>query len=357
MKEYKLQELTDSALLYDRNPPKLLLYIVLMVVGLLALVTYLLIITEKTYVVTCEGLVQAVNKQNITSRFSGELMQSYMEEGQTVREGDLLAVIRGSDLKQLTEQIEATSNRITLLERLEEDLIQGRNSFSTQISAELEFYNRYQAVMAQKASLDRSNESLEREGYSREKIEEIKATIEIQKRQIQYNVLSEISKEKSQLIEEKNRMDAQEEYKLYAAGNGVVHLTVQVYKGMMLQAGIVIGSISDPEDELYLETYISAADRPRVSLNDEVDVVIQGLLQSEYGILKGELAELDTDATLNPERGTVLFKAKVTPLQAQLTNRKGDVADLSLGMTAEIRIKYSKITYFQYLMDGLGIQW
>jgi len=89
---YKLNEITDSKIQYDKKPPRFMYYIIL--VMLMLVVSFFIWSTKsiKTYIVTGNGIVTTENKSNITAKVSGEVKEVYIQEGKEVKAGDILIV-------------------------------------------------------------------------------------------------------------------------------------------------------------------------------------------------------------------------------------------------------------------------
>ena len=155
MKTYSYQELKDSKIMYDKNPPKLMSWVILIIVALLSVIVFLSIKTNKTFIVKGQGLVSSDNKQYIMSAVNGEIISTDIKEGQQIKQGDVIAVIKSPDInlqkQQLEEQIKVVDERIALLERLESDLINYKNSFNKNDSVQSEFYYRIQSMYISKS--------------------------------------------------------------------------------------------------------------------------------------------------------------------------------------------------------------
>lgn len=75
MKLYNLNELTDSKVLYDENPPKFMMYIIAIVTILLALFFVWTNKSIKTYIVKGQGIVTTENKSQIMAALSGAIVE------------------------------------------------------------------------------------------------------------------------------------------------------------------------------------------------------------------------------------------------------------------------------------------
>lgn len=127
--------------------------------------------------------------------------------------------------------------------------------------------------------------------------------------------------------------------------------------GMVIQAGTLIGSIVQENDDLIIELNLSSAERAKVKVNDDVEMVVAGLNQSEYGIIKGKVLSIAEDAIIDEkkESNNIYFKVQIKPKEQFLKDSNNNKVNLSLGMLTEIRIKYEKITYLKYALEQIGI--
>ncbi|WP_280526554.1 HlyD family efflux transporter periplasmic adaptor subunit [Clostridium gasigenes] len=64
-----------------------------------------------------------------------------------------------------------------------------------------------------------------------------------------------------------------------------MHINSPLTTGMVLQGGALVGTITNKEDELIIETMLPSSDNPRINNGDEVSIMVGGLLQSEYGTI------------------------------------------------------------------------
>lgn len=368
MKVYNLNEITDSKLLYDKKPPRFMVYIIFIVVALLTAFIVWSTKSVKTYVVKGQGLITTNDKFNIMSKVSGEIKEVYIEEGKEVKQGDVLLVMNAPDAKYQMEQaggqIDLLNKRIELLARAEKDATNGKNNFSKNDSEELEFYNRLQNNYAKRKDYEVNEEDLKRQQYTDDQIRQYKEQAKTKLNQLYYETILSFTTEKQQLELEKSKLETQKaaidnstnEYKLLSPITGKVHLNTAFNKGMVLQGGSLLGTITNEESEKIVETLIPGTDRPRVKVGDEVSMAVGGLNQAEYGTVKGEVISIDEDATIDNEKGNIYFKLKVKPEKTYLEDKKGQEVNLTLGMVTETRVKYEKITYMKYFMEQIGIK-
>ncbi len=117
---------------------------------------------------------------------------------------------------------------------------------------------------------------------------------------------------------------------MLAQSSGIIHLNSPLTTGMVLQGGALVGTITNEEDELIIETMLPSSDRLRIHNGDEVSIMVGGLLQSEYGTIPGRVLNIDEDATVDNEKGNVYFKAKIKPYRTYLEDSKGEKVNLNM---------------------------
>lgn len=368
LKVYDLSEITDSRVLYDKNPPKFMIYIVLIVTLLIAGFIIWSDKSIKTYVVKGQGMVTTENKANVMAKVSGEVKTVNMSEGMDVKAGDVLLTINSTDadlqLQQVNSQLDYDNKRIKLLERAEKDATNWKNSFDKNKSDEVEFYNRLEDSYVKEDEYKVDVDSLKKQEYTDDQIKQYKDQQQIKLNELHYDTIVGFTNEKTQLISDKSKLESQksaieknqDEYKMLAPESGKLHLNTTITKGMVLQAGNLIGSISSNNEGLIVETLLSSTDRPRIHINDDVSMAVAGLNQAEYGTIKGKVESIDQDATIDNQKGNVYFKVRVKPNKTYLQDKKGEKVNLTLGMVTETRVKYEKITYMKYFLEQIGIK-
>lgn len=367
MKVYNLNEITDSKILHDRKPPAFMKYIILIVTALIVVAIIWANKSVKTYMVKGQGIVVSENKSHVMTKTSGEIKDVFIIEGSEVKEGDILFTTNGLEsdlqLEQIIAQINTFSRRIELLSMAEENATNGTNYFDRYNEEEKEFYNKLNAAYIARKEFNVDKKSLKDQGYEEKQIEEYARTQKNKSDEHYYKTISEFTTEKNQYELELSKLAAQkealekgkEQYEVVAQKSGVIHLNTPLTSGMVLQGGSLIGTITSKE-ELIIETMLPSSDRPRIHVGDEVALAVGGLLQSEYGTIPGKVISIDEDATIDNEKGNVFFKVKVKPDETYLEDSKGEKVKLTLGMVAETRVKYEKITYMKYILELIGIK-
>lgn len=368
LKVYNLNEITDSKLLYDKKPPAFMNYIILLVTTLIVIGLVWANKSVKTYMVKGQGMVVSDNKSHIMTKASGEIKEVFIEEGKEVKEGDVLFTTNSLEtdlqLEQINAQIEVYNARIHLLTQAEENATNGTNYFDLYDDIESEFYNKLSAAYNARKEFEVNAQALKDQGYEQKQIDEHVRAQKNKANEHYYKTISEFTNEKNQyelevskLVAQKNALEkSMAQYKVLAQKGGIVHLSTPLTEGMVLQGGSLVGTITNKEEQLIIETMLSSSERPRIHVEDEVSLVVGGLNQAEYGTIPGKVVSIDEDATIDNEKGNVYFKVKVKPDKTYLEDSKGEKVNLTLGMVTETRVKYEKITYMKYFLEQIGVK-
>ncbi|MGL4875827.1 MAG: HlyD family secretion protein, partial [Clostridium sp.] len=307
-------------------------------------------------------------KSNVMAKMSGEITEVFTEEGKDVNEGDTLISLNPLEsnlqLGQIQAQVQVINNRIALLNRAEKDATNGKNTFNKNNSDEVEFYNKLANLSTKRKEFIVDKEAAKKQGATEEQIVQYEKSQNAKDDVARYEGILQFTNEKKQLEFEKSKLEAQkkslekaaEEFKIIAPKSGKLHLNAPLNKGMVLQAGSLIGTLTNKEEKIIIESLIPSNERPRIHVGDEVSLAVAGLSQSEYGTIEGKVSSIDEDATIDNQKGNVFFKVKIQPEKTYLTDKKGEKVNLSLGMLAETRVKYEKITYMKYFLDQMGIK-
>lgn len=90
MKFYSKEQLENSRIFYDKNPPKYMILFIIFVTILLLCCMIASNFIAKLYIVECTGIVDNRKSFFLTSKFEGEINQIYSKEGDYVNKGDPL---------------------------------------------------------------------------------------------------------------------------------------------------------------------------------------------------------------------------------------------------------------------------
>jgi HlyD family secretion protein len=165
-----IKELSDSRELLEKKPPHFIngfIYIFLALLITLIIWSYF---GQKEVVVKAQGIVQAVNTNNIIPLVNGKIREIKVNEGDYVKVGDVLITLDDESAalenKTLKEKIADVNKKKELLKKYETSIVQNTNLFS-QNDDEKEYYYKYSNFQNQLNLNDntQSQETIKTEGY------------------------------------------------------------------------------------------------------------------------------------------------------------------------------------------------
>ena len=366
-----MEQLKDSRLLYDKKLPEFGYILILLVTGLLAAVVIWSVRTPKTYMITSSGTVQSPNKNYIMSPFTGKISDVSMKEGQNVEQGDTLFTVTSTDLDLQSEQLEGQKQiyetQIAQYQKLVKSIQDDTNYFDASNPDDSLYYSQYETYKSQVAQQTVDTSTYKAYGYTDEQIQ-----AELVKNQSKVTELyyTAIKTAEASMQESQNQLDAlnaqldavdsgQQAYVVTANATGTLHLLSDYKEGMSVQATTAMASISSEQDDYEVQAYVSTSDAARVKVGDSVDIAVSGLTQSVYGTISGKVTSMDSDVSVSQSedssKSSSYFKVQIQPDVAYLVSKSGDKVNLSNGMSVETRIQYDKVTYFNYVLEALGV--
>lgn len=362
-----MADIKDSRLLYEKDLPPFGYMIVAITAILLIAVLIWSLKTPKTFVIKSQGTIESTNKNYIMSPYTGKISKMNISEGSFVDAGDVLFTVESTELdlqeEQISGQIQVYSENVNQLRKLEQSIMDGENHFDITKADDRQYYNQYEAYMSQIKQNDVDTSTYKAYGYSDAQIEAELEKNNAKISEIYYSTLRSIDESITQYETEIEKLkvqngaiaNGQSEYQVLANTSGIVHMINEYKEGMVVQAAGAIGSIANENDQYIVTAYLGVNDRPRVSPGDNVNIEVVGLAQNTYGNLKGRLISVDNDITTSQNGEQSFFKSKIEIETPYLISSKGNKVNISNGMSVEARIIYDELTYFDYLLESLGL--
>lgn len=366
-----LSQLKDSRLLYEKNLPPFGYFIVLAVTVLLTFVIIWSMNTPKTYMITASGIVESDNKNYVMSSYTGEISEIFIEEGSVVEEGDTLLTVKSTDLNlqatQLQEQRKSYEDKVSQYEKLVKSIQDDTNYFDAANADDTLYYNQFEAYKSQVEQNQLDTSTYQAYGYTEEQIENELVKNQAKITEIYHTAIQSAEVSASEAQQQIEAIDAQlaalevgqGEYIITANASGMVHMLSDYKEGMVVQAASPIASIASEQDEYSVVAYVSPNDAARTHVGDKVDIAVSGLTQSVYGTVAGKVIQIDSDiSTAQSTEGgesSSYFKVYIKPDITYLVSKEGNKVNISNGMAVEARIQYDEVTYFNYVMEALGV--
>lgn len=366
-----IEELKDSRLLFDNNPPAFgYIFILIVAIFFIAAVGWS-IKTPKTYTIQAQGIISNEDANYVMCTYTGEISNCNLTEGMLVEKGDVLFSVKSTDYNVQEEQLllnkESYEKKIEKYELLVKSIKDDTNYFNQTNTEDELYYSTYEAYKAQVDQNGIDTSAYAAYGYSNEQIEE-----EIKKNQgkisqVYYDAIKSaegsIEDAKLQIESIDAQLSAinsgQDEYTVKATSSGVLHLLNNYKDGMVVQTTQSVATITPENSDSVIEAYVSTSDMARMHEGDSVQIVIDGLSQNVYGTISGKVKQIDSNVTSrsnNDGSSIQAFRVLITMDSNYLVSRSGDKVNVINGMTAIARISYDKVTYFNYVLDKLGFK-
>lgn len=370
-KAKSLEELKDSQIMFDKDlPPFGYMLVSIMSVLLVGILIWSLF-AHKAYTIKAEGIVTSSESNYVMPSYTGEIRESFMEEGKLVSEGDVLFTVKSTDYDLQEEQLVSSKENYEKQAKQYDKLIQSikedENLFDSGNSEDTLYYSTFESYKAQVAQSEVDATTYKAYGYTDEQIEAELVKAQGKKSEIYYSALQSAENAKkeinNQLESVKSQLSAvgngKDEYEVKATSTGRLHLLSDYKKGMVVQTATPVATITPEHADTIIEAYVSTADMARMQEEDEVQIEVNGLSQTIYGNIEGMVQRIDSNVTTmeGGNGNTQMFKVRILPDSDYLVSRSGEKVNLANGMTVEARIVYDKLTYFDYLLEKMGVKY
>lgn len=365
-----MEQLRDSRLMFEKKLPAFGYMILLIVTFSLIGVVVWSMYAKKPYMIISQGTVTNEESSYVMPAYTGEIEESFMEEGKLVQEGDVLFTIKSTDYNLQEEQLltnkEIYEKQLEKSELLVKSIKDDKNYFDSADTEDELYYSTFEAYKSQVAQNTFDGSTYQAYGYTEEQIQN-----ELEKNQgkiseIYYSAIQSaenMGKEaKQQIASIESQLAAitsgQAEYSVRAVNTGILHLLADYKTGMVVQTGSAVATITPENSEVMIEAYVSTADMARMEEGNEVQLAVDGLIQSVYGNITGIVEKIDSNLTsMEGENGqsNSVFKICIKPNSDYVVSKSGKKVNLSNGMTVEARVTYEEVTYFHYVLEKLGL--
>lgn len=366
-----INELRDSRLLFEKEPPAFGYFFILLVSVVIAFVIVWSIKTPKKYIIQAHGTITNDSGSYVMCSNTGEIADCNMTEGQLVKEGDVLFTIKSTeyDLQkvQLEENKKSYEESIRQYQKLIKSIKDDYNYFDESDSEEGLYWSMYEAYKSQIGQSQLDVSTYQSYGYSEEQIQ---TQLDINQNKISDIYYSSIQNAEVKIEELKAQISAidaqllavangQNASKVTATTSGTLHLLGEFKNGVVVQTTTAVATITPENTSKIVEAYVSTADMARMHVDDSAQIVVDGLAQNVYGTVAGKILSIDSDVTVQEGSDgskNQVFKIKISLPQDYLLSKKGDKVDIVNGMTAKANIQYDKVTYFNYVLEKLGVK-
>lgn len=333
---------------------------------------------KTTVSIRASGLIRPVNERTeVKTMVNGYIQHLYVREGDTVKQGQLIASIRDNinqpkaDLNQIEyQQKNAFINDLVLLTKADTSGTYHSltiDDLSTPLYKEQ--LSKYQYQLAdQKASLRKvSNELKTFTSLLKDKVispkEHFDKEIEFEKLQASFNAfknnqlvawqhdLQEFKMNISQYHAQRRQIEADQlNHFIHAPVSGVIQNMSARYKGNILSAGESVCLIS-PLTELLAECYLSTKDVGLLTVGHTAKFQIDAFDYQYFGVLTGKVNRIDNDYSIVDNKP--VFKVYCYFDQPQLSLKNGFRGSLKKGLSLQARFVVAERTLWNLLYDTM----
>jgi len=139
--------------------------------------------------------------------------------------------------------------------------------------------------------------------------------------------------------------------------DGYVHYLVPIKTGVGLQSFQPVAQIANDNDaKLIVESYIPAQDVSKMHVNDSVKVAIEGVNQTKFGMLKGNVKEISNGTIIQQgENGSEVMLYQVTvALKTKELQSDKEIIEARASMPVVANIVYDHESYLEWLLEQLN---
>ncbi len=366
-----LEELRDSRLMFDKNPPAFGYILITMVGAFLILALAFSIKTPKIYTIQTQGVVTNTASNYVMSTYTGQIDKCNLTEGAVVRQGDVLFTVKSTDYDLQKEQLAATreayAKQVEKYELLVKAIKDDKNYFDSSNAEDELYYSTFERYKAQVAQNTVDVSTYKIYGYTNEQIEAELIKNQSKIMEVYYSAIQAAESSKNEAAMQIASIDAQllaveggqGAYSVRATASGVLHLLENYKSGMVVQTTTTVATITPENSDKVIETYVSTADKARMHIGDKVQIVVDGLAQSVYGTVSGSVLSVDSNVTSKQNADGSYYQAfrVIVALDNDyVVSSSGEKVNIVNGMTAQARIQYDKVTYFNYVLEKLGFK-
>ena len=352
MKLYNKEELKDSRIFFDKQPPKYLLVLTWLLVAFLLAALIGANFVTKNYIVKAQGTIEADDKQYVTPVSSGNILKIYKQEGDKVKKGDVILSLsvgtEGVQENEIQKQIDDLVEKEEIFAKYEKSLKDGMNYLKNE-GGEQAYYGKVayylEQVNGEKTDSKQLAETIKQKQSDLQKLQKDLESIK-QKNQEKYQ--KDLTRKQSQLDKlqtELQELEVKENSdELLEENDGLLEANKQVIESEIETLQIEIEDLKGISDE-QLQSELDAKKSEIKGIQQEIkDLENQG---------KTSPASNSTYLQLISELGTerIQINEKIMELKSQLNVNSANSNTLS--------ITAYKDGYLHYLIPikaGIGLQ-
>jgi multidrug resistance efflux pump len=356
----------NSSPAYPRNKISLYYILLFFVVVTITCLPFI----KTTISIKSMGLTRPLNERTeLKPLISGILDSLFVNEGDTVQQGQLLATIKDNNTlpRVILNKFELNQrlNFINDLEKLTtvtdyQYLVLQTPLYRQQLNKLLFQLNDQQAALKKVEREKEINNQLLKDKVIAPK-EHFDKEIEAERLQANFsafkneqitnwqNDLQRYKLEVSQFTAQKQQIEVDKRsHFMYAPVAGVVQNINTRYAGGFIATGETLCIIS-PQSNLIGECYISTRDVGLLKVNQPARFQIDAFDYNYFGILTGKVVSIDNDFTIVENKP--VFKVRCSFDSKQLLLKNGYKGELKKGLTFQVRFVVAERSLWQLLFD------
>ena len=348
--------------------------IYLILLGLISAIALSLPLIVVDVAVQTRGTFQSALHRNPVQIATGGRLEFWsLSENQEVKQGDVLAIIRG---EQLNLEMKAMEERLALLQNFVSDLRMlinyqsqaGSNTPPLKTNLYQAAWYEYQSqlvnqeMLVQKMHRDfqRSKGLFEGKSIAFAEYDEVQvqyhqvsAQLELLKKQRLNQWGQELtnhSTERDRILSQlKVSLEQMDQFKIIAGTSGTLMNVQNLKTGDFVYSNQKLAEIS-PDSELMAVTYLSPADIAFLEIGQEVKFQVDAYNYNQWGVATGKVVEIANDLSLISEKEAgFLVTCKLDSLELKLPG--GQKGEIRKGMTFNARFVVARRSLFQLLYD------
>lgn len=358
MRLYTKEELKDSRIFFDKNPPRFMSIFILFMVICISFGLFFSTKLNKSYVIVASGTATTSDNRYISMDANGEIIDILKKEGDSVKKDDVLFRIsdgkENTQSKALEPQIKNLKAKLSALDIYEKSL-NDRTNYLKNMGQEQAYYgkmeyflstiqsasfskeqeigkinetsNKLSQLKQERASMQNQYNALDSEEADTLKKGELKGKIQnkdseieakqndlseltaqaknpsSQADQINQQLFAELGADRSattqqlaQLEGQMNASKSENELKSIKAENdGTIHYLITIKTGVAVQMNQTVAEISqNNNDSFIVEANIMAKDISKVKKGQTVNIELQGVNSQKYGTIKGKIEKISS---------------------------------------------------------------
>lgn len=366
-----IDQLKDSRILFDKQPPTFGYLLILIVEVFFILAIFWSAVTPKVYTIQAQGTVTNEDANYVMCTYTGQIEDFNLKEGQLVEKGDVLFTVTSTDYdlqeEQLIETRRAYQRQAEQYRLLVKSIKEDKNYFDESKPEDSLYYSSFETYKSKVDQCKVDTSTYKSYGYTDAQIEAELVKNQSKIEELYHTEIKAAESAIEQATLQVASLDAQlsavisgqDAYQVKATSTGVLHLMADYKDGMVVQTGTAVATVAPENSQRIVEAYVSTADMARMEEGDKVQIVVDGLSQSVYGTITGTVKQIDSNVTTQQGQDgktAQVFKVLIEMHSDYMVSQKGKKVDITNGMSVVARVQYDEITYLNYVLEKLGFK-